>query len=374
MENVNGELSIEYQEHINLINKTLDAVDKTIPGMIFNAPDYIVGKITHKKKSLPWYANLIVLTLAIQLPTLLITFLLKETNLWWDKSLGLIWIGYIELGLLAVVLTYIDVKHLFSNMKENVLKEIQSIENLKNLRKVLTYTRSVKHAMRFTIPFTIFWCISFSQVNSSYVGYRIGIGLIIGTIVFGLLVGPALYMLGWLFVLINHLGLYNYNLHETSPAHSDLIQHFSNIFSTLLYSIAMFIAFGSLAVASNPKNEILVIVIGWMPITAYFIHSQNTISKIISLAKWKTLSRIQKEINVLNTGDIKDKSNFETINRLMDYHERIRATPNSTLNLRTGLNFLNQLALPLLGLLLTNIQVIIDAFSKFVDTVSRLLK
>jgi hypothetical protein len=50
------------------------------------------------------------------------------------------------------------------------------------------------------------------------------------------------------------------------------------------------------------------------------------------------------------------------INRLMDYHERIRATPNSNLNLQSLGNFLNQLALPLLGFLLANIDTVINLF------------
>jgi hypothetical protein len=58
---------------------------------------------------------------------------------------------------------------------------------------------------------------------------------------------------------------------------------------------------------------------------------------------------------MLNDSDIADKNNIEAINRLMDYHERVRATPNSTLSLGTGLNFVNQLALPLIGLLVANI-------------------
>jgi hypothetical protein len=354
------------------LREVLNDPDKTIPGLIFIKTDHIVRMLTRRKEKLPWVFNLIVLAIVIQLPTLMIAILLKEYEQW--EKLGLLWMGYIELGLLAVVLTYIDVKFLFGSIKENVLEEIQSIENFNDLQQVLMHARSVKYAMRFTIPFTFFWCISFSQFNSSFIGHFIGLGLMSGTVVFGLLVGSALYMLGWLFVLITHMGLYNYNLHETSPAHSDLIQHLSNIFSKLLYSIAIFIAFGSLAVASNPRNELLVIIIGWIPITAYFIHSQSTISKIISLAKWKTLTRIQKQIKILNAGDITDTNNIEKINRLMDYHERIRATPNSTLNLRTGLNFFNQLALPLLGLLLTKYQEIVDTFSKLIDSFSKLFR
>ena len=56
-----------------------------------------------------------------------------------------------------------------------------------------------------------------------------------------------------------------------------------------------------------------------------------------------------------------DKEAIEAINRLMDLHDRVRATRSSTLNLRTGLNFLNQLMLPLLAFLLANIDRLLEA-------------
>ena len=44
----------------------------------------------------------------------------------------------------------------------------------------------------------------------------------------------------------------------------------------------------------------------------------------------------------------------------MDYHERIRVTPNTTINFHSITNLINQLALPLLGFLLANISDIIN--------------
>ena len=47
------------------------------------------------------------------------------------------------------------------------------------------------------------------------------------------------------------------------------------------------------------------------------------------------------------------------INKLLDYHDRIAATRNSALNLRAGLSFVNSLLLPVIALLLTNLEKII---------------
>ena len=44
----------------------------------------------------------------------------------------------------------------------------------------------------------------------------------------------------------------------------------------------------------------------------------------------------------------------------MDYHDRIKATPNSALNFRAGLNFLNSLLLPILAFVVANLKDVIN--------------
>jgi hypothetical protein len=269
--------------------------------------------------------------------------------------------GYIELGLSASLIARVGIFYLYRNVQEHILPKIQSEDPVKNksdlddLEQILAKAWSQKSALYFTLVFTLFWSISFTLVNSLYIQQFIGFGLLIGTVVFGLFTGPALYIEGWFFLFIIHIGSYSYELNETSPAHSEVIWRLSRILTRLLYSFAVFIAFSTMAVAFNLGAVLLVILIGWIPTTVYFIGTQMSISKIITTAKWKTLNQIQEEIGRLNDSNISDKDNIEAINRLMDYHARIRATPDSTFNFGTGLSFVNQLALPLVGLLLANI-------------------
>ncbi len=62
-------------------------------------------------------------------------------------------------------------------------------------------------------------------------------------------------------------------------------------------------------------------------------------------------------------GNIADKETIDAINRLMDYHDRIKATPNSALNFRAGLGFLNSLLLPLIAFVLANLDKLLKLFS-----------
>jgi hypothetical protein len=88
-----------------------------------------------------------------------------------------------------------------------------------------------------------------------------------------------------------------------------------------------------------------------------FIISQYSVRKIIVNAKWIVLNRLQQQIIDLQNKDFgaSSESTVGQINALMDLHDRIRSRPNSMLNLGTGISFLNQLMLPLLGLLLGNV-------------------
>ena len=51
----------------------------------------------------------------------------------------------------------------------------------------------------------------------------------------------------------------------------------------------------------------------------------------------------------------------------MDYHDRIKSTPNSALNMRVSLNFLNSLILPILAFVITNYADMVGAIQKLLN-------
>jgi hypothetical protein len=162
------------------------------------------------------------------------------------------------------------------------------------------------------------------------------------------------------------LRFYKFKLYESNPAHSEIIENISVLLNRYTYGYVFINSLLQLSLTTLNLpifvQVVFMIVVGWMPVIIQYLANQVCIRNIISLAKRKTLSRIQVEVQMLHEGDINDKENMEKINRLMDYHERIRVTPNSAVNVQSLANFLNQLALPLLGFLLANISTIIDFF------------
>jgi len=57
------------------------------------------------------------------------------------------------------------------------------------------------------------------------------------------------------------------------------------------------------------------------------------------------------------------KDEREYLTWLFDYHERVKATPNSSIDLKSGIGFLNSLLLPVIAFILGNIDTILKLFS-----------
>lgn len=99
----------------------------------------------------------------------------------------------------------------------------------------------------------------------------------------------------------------------------------------------------------------------WGYTIVLFIGIQNILSNIIVRAKWKTLNKIQEQIRELESqGPVLSKETLEHIGKLIDYHDRIRATRNTAFDLRALLNFLNSLILPTISVLLSNGRDLLD--------------
>jgi hypothetical protein len=110
---------------------------------------------------------------------------------------------------------------------------------------------------------------------------------------------------------------------------------------------------------------ILIMIVWWVPLIALFILYQTSLASIIRRAKWKTLNEIQTQVEELRaTGSLKDKETIEAINRLMDFHDRVKATRNSAIDSSTIINFINSLLLPLIAFLLGNLDKVLLLFSR----------
>jgi hypothetical protein len=169
-------------------------------------------------------------------------------------------------------------------------------------------------------------------------------------------------------LLLARMHGYDLRLFTADPSSSELISRLSGKFGFFLYFVAVYAATLTLIstwsgfMSSFGINLVLFL---WLPIIAIFILNQTSLSSIIRRAKRKTLNEIQVKVEKLQTAkNFEEKETMEAINRLLDYHDRVKATRNSAIDLGTTLNFINSLLLPLFAFVLGNLDLVLNLFAR----------
>ena len=163
---------------------------------------------------------------------------------------------------------------------------------------------------------------------------------------------------------------YHFDLYTPDPSSSEVVGRLSRLLSFILYVtmgfiILLMIGLGLFDILSEKTllPGFLISLIVFSPMVIMYAAGQYHLSDVIVRAKWKMLNELQTKIEKLSGGEeIPDKDSLDRLSKLMDYHDRIKSTPNSALNFRASLNFLNSLLLPILAFILANLDKVIDVF------------
>ena len=348
------------QKRKNLKDQLSAGEYKTLIDVILGGTGRFIQKLTRNPKPISlWYSVGIIALLSL-LISLITSILLGEfcpARRGWIP--GDLWIAAI------IVLTLIAFKvgvHIFlSTLQENILDALESEKYLDNLQYWLTVTsKNVKAPLFIGLVMALFsgFYFPFTSANTP-VGFP-GFGSIILNAIWVFLSSVASYYFLLGIVLIVKLSGYPLKVYRADPSNSELINKLSGTLNNIMLIAAVYAAIWTLGLAfSQTLNErtIFLVALTWGTITVIFVGSQYVLARIIVRAKWRTLSNIQAKIEELQEQEaIPTKDILEHINALMDYHDRIRATRNSALDLRAGLNFLNSLLIPLLAFILANLE------------------
>ena len=211
----------------------------------------------------------------------------------------------------------------------------------------------------------LFGAASTSTLLGAFVGYAATFGFII----LNMFSAAFYYQLAMVILLPMILRRYDLKLFAADPATSELLSRLSGELGFFVYFIAFFSALITLAMTTLIRGS-QVIGIGlvlalWLPIIAMFVLNQTGLSSIIRRAKWKTLNEIQAKVETLQEEEnFGNQETMDAIKRLMDYHDRVKATRDSALDFRTYLSFINSLLLPLFAFLLGNLDLVLKLFAK----------
>ena len=319
-----------------------------------------------------YWVNGILLTVFTVLLGLGISVLLRE-SLRADEIVFISWAS--AMGALSLIANKVNVRAFLNTFYGPLLDRVERSKDLTDLGNWLS--------RNFKITFPLFFGLLFGPVLgfALYSGWRFGhenspfhVGSFIAvtfSCMEAMWVGYYLYPFYLMFP--PQLHRYHFDLYAPDPSSSEVVGRLSRLLSFILYVtmgfiIQLMIGLGFFNVLSErtlvPGFLLTLLVIS--PMVIMYAAGQYHLSEMITRAKWKMLNEVQEKIEKLYGGEeIPDKDALERLSKLMDYHDRIQSTPNSALNFRASLNFLNSLLLPILAFVFANLDKVLDVIRNF---------
>src|SRR5574341_1546287 len=168
----------------------------------------------------------------------------------------------------------------------------------------------------------------------------------------------------------SRLHQYHFDLYTLDSSSSEVVGRLSRLLTFILYVTMAYIVWLTIGLtyvdvltAETPTPGLIFSVFVWAPTVILYAAGQFHLSELITRAKWKMLNEVQTKVERLYAEQkIPDAGTLDRLAKLMDYHDRIKSTPNSALNFRAGLNFLNSLLLPILAFIVANLKEVMGLF------------
>ena len=340
---------------------------QTLVDLVLDGTGRLIQRLTRNPKSSSfWYS-----TLLITLITLL-TGLLLNASLPGELSLRSVLIVLPGAGFVLVgyIVYRVPIHSFFSALRNDILDSIESVADLTDLQNWLTLVCSKKNALVFALALGIFAGLATPVLlplpPRLIRGGVVDVGLMLTAGMVTTQLGMGVYCLLSFFALPSRLSRYQFKLYAADPSSSEVIGHLSGLLMRFVYMWGMLIASITLvsallgSLAGLLSANVILVLLNWGLLAVLFVIIQLALAKIIARAKWKTLNEIQSQIERLRTQEeIPSEKTLAHLGKLMDYHDRVKATRNSALDLRSSLSFINSLLLPLLAFLLANLGEIV---------------
>jgi len=206
------------------------------------------------------------------------------------------------------------------------------------------------------------------SIASDSAGEFMGYGFVFGAIFLFVYFYAFVYLILVAILLSARLRRYDLRLFAADPSSSELVSRLSSVLGSIVYFVAVLAAYNTLVSALIGlllPLGIFVVLVLWLPIIALFVLNQTSLSSLIRRVKWKTLNGIQMKVEKLQSSkNFGNQETMDAMKRLMDYHDRVKATRDSALDFRTYLSFINSLLLPLLAFILGNLDLVLNLFAR----------
>jgi hypothetical protein len=165
-------------------------------------------------------------------------------------------------------------------------------------------------------------------------------------------------------VLPLRLGRCQFKLHAEDPVSTEVLEDWSGMMNFAAYMFAFMLAMGTLftvTMATFELRALAFVIPRWLPLIALFVVNQVAISGVIRRSKRKSLNEVEVQMAELRPReDPPEHETMETLLWLWDYHDRIKGTRSTILDIMGIINLVNTLLIPLLAFLVANREVIFD--------------
>lgn len=342
---------------------------KTLVDVFLAGADRLMQKITRQNKPLPIWIIILILSLVSTLISSIDLYIAGEMPAINDvyEPLGitynwvLLWATSLNILLFTdLVLINQYIHGIFIFWCKDILDATESILSLEKFEDWLESVCNKRQHLLVTITGGVLFS-SYVIVASTLRNIHWGYGSIFGIIIPCIVSSGTLYLI-WMAILLSvRLRQYDLNLFASAPGNSELLIRLSDELGFLIYIVAISGAIGTLGIVLISKLRailgITAVLFVWLPLITIFVLNQTSLSSLIRRNKWKTLKGIETNTEKLQTAkNFGDKETLDAVNRLMDYHDRVKATPNSALNADSVLSFINSLLLPLVAFFMGNLE------------------
>ena len=350
-----------------LKRELLSSESKTLIDIIFDWVGRLYQKISRSAETVSFWISGLVIALSSLVIAFLISILFDGFSLL-KSDMFQFGIFAVVIALAFIITAKITISMVITTFHDNVIDTIEAVTDLSDLKRWFAILYNIKKPLFFSLIYTIIIGIYVPILWATTKGDVLGFGFIILLIITSFQAGLFGYYGIVFLILPPRLRKYHFKLNTANPSSSEVIDHLSDMLTNFVYmgailaaSVTLFVAYSGLLTRGITVGLLLA---GWIPLTILFVWNQYALGKIITTAKWKKLNEIQSKIEELETKEnIPSQETLEHLGKLMDYYDRIKATPKSALDIRAGLNFLNSLLIPLLAFVLANFDVVLSFFS-----------
>jgi hypothetical protein len=145
---------------------------------------------------------------------------------------------------------------------------------------------------------------------------------------------------------------------------TEVLEHWSDMMNYAAYMFAFMLATGTVFTVTADTftmRTLIFIVPRWLILIALFAVNQMAMSQVIVRSKRQTMNDVEAQMEVLRIReDPPEHDTLETLLWLWDYHDRLRGSRSSMLDIKGMANLVSTLLIPTVAFLVANREAILE--------------